>query len=184
VAAVVARAMAKARDARFATMAELIAALEGTPSAPSATPSKGQALPGSAKPLVRSARWPVIALALALVASFAFVIVALTWGAAPPPPVRAPVGALAPSLPSDKARIALERAQRNFDLKRYDEARKEFEEAYVESGEAPLLYNVAQMYRLAGRKRDASDLYRRFLEVAPTTPMRTRIEDWIREGER
>src|SRR5207302_683485 len=84
VAAVVARAMAKARDARFATMDELTAALERTPSAPAATPVEGQARPSSAKPLVRAARWPVIALALALVASFAFVVVALTRGAAPP----------------------------------------------------------------------------------------------------
>jgi predicted Ser/Thr protein kinase len=75
-----------------------------------------------------------------------------------------------------RARELYERAVRDFELMRYADATREFEDAYRESGQPELLFNAAQNYRLQGRKPEAIHFYRLFLEHEPDSKLRGDVE--------
>jgi len=73
-----------------------------------------------------------------------------------------------------KARKRFEKGQRFYDLRRYVESVPEFEAAYELSGDAVLLYNLAQAYRMAEKYPDALHYYKAYLKKVPKSP-RTEI---------
>jgi serine/threonine protein kinase len=81
------------------------------------------------------------------------------------------------------ARQLVEQAGRDFDLRRYDEARREFEDAYRSWGDPTFLYNAALSYRSVGRRDDAIYFFKLFLAKAPDTPNRGEVERKIHELE-
>jgi serine/threonine-protein kinase len=91
----------------------------------------------------------------------------------------------APQSAEDRARIGkarelYERGTREFELGRFDDANRDYEQAYIDSGDPSLLFNAAQTIRLSGRAPErAAYLYRRFLEAMPNAPNRKLIESYI-----
>jgi tetratricopeptide (TPR) repeat protein len=82
------------------------------------------------------------------------------------------------------ARATFERGVREFELRRYDDARRDFEEAYRLHGDAALLLDAAQGYRKGGRNEDALYFYRLYLKRDPETPSRAIVEEQIRRLEK
>jgi tetratricopeptide (TPR) repeat protein len=68
-----------------------------------------------------------------------------------------------------------------FDLGKYVEAAKEYEESFRLSDSAELLYNIGQAYRMAGRRTEALAAYRGFLRRAPTSESRADAERHVEE---
>lgn len=66
-----------------------------------------------------------------------------------------------------------------FDLGHFDEAIKEYEEAYRNFDDPVLLYNLAQAHRLAGHAADALRLYKVYLNRAPGAKNRTEVQTKI-----
>jgi tetratricopeptide (TPR) repeat protein len=89
-----------------------------------------------------------------------------------------------------EARADLTRATANFEkgtrlyqVGEYARALEEFKAGYLEEADPSFLYNVAQCYRQMGQPKDALLTYRRFLSLAPDTPLRAEVERKIREAE-
>jgi hypothetical protein len=80
--------------------------------------------------------------------------------------------------PEQKAemRAHYERATRAYDIQKYDEAIDEYQKAYEVSGDPPMLYNIAQAFRLSDRPAEAIRYYRRYLQRAPDTRVRDDVE--------
>jgi tetratricopeptide (TPR) repeat protein len=55
-----------------------------------------------------------------------------------------------------------------YDLRRFDEAVKEYAAAYELRDEPAVLYNIAQAYRLGGHSREAVQFYRNYLRRVPS----------------
>lgn len=112
---------------------------------------------------------------------------------APPPPAAAPKAPSPAPRPRDDGRMvetrrrrpahagmsdeakremqaSYQRAQRAFDVGDYDAAIAAYKEVYLLGGDAPMLYNMAQAYRLAKRPEQALMYYRRYLSRAPSAP--------------
>jgi tetratricopeptide (TPR) repeat protein len=70
-----------------------------------------------------------------------------------------------------------------YDLGRYLDAAKEYEEAFTLSDRAAFLFNIGQAYRLAGRPNEAIAAYRGFLRRVPDTANRSETEQYISELE-
>jgi tetratricopeptide (TPR) repeat protein len=70
-----------------------------------------------------------------------------------------------------------------YDDARYDDAAREFEEAYRLTGHPDVLYNLGLTYERMDRTRDAVTHYRRYLDEAPDAPERAQIIDRIRRLE-
>src|SRR5688572_22732200 len=86
-------------------------------------------------------------------------------------PALGQASALAPSEKSiDKAQALYQAAELFYKDKEYDQALTNYKAAYQLSLAAPLLFNMAQCYRLLGQKEEAASAYRRFLEAEPETP--------------
>lgn len=83
----------------------------------------------------------------------------------------------------DAAREHYKRASRLYDLRRFKEAAKEFEAAYVAKDDTAFLYNIAQSYRLAGEPAEAMGAYKSYLRRAPDAPQRKEVEQRIAELE-
>jgi tetratricopeptide (TPR) repeat protein len=66
---------------------------------------------------------------------------------------------------------------------RYEDALRNYQEAYRLIENPVLLFNIAQCYRLLGRNEEALRSYRSFLSAAPDTPYRAEIEGRIGELE-
>lgn len=77
-----------------------------------------------------------------------------------------------------------DRGMKAYDLGRFDEAIAEFEKAYELSSDPVLLFNLAQSQRRAGSAERALFFYRRFVKLAPTSPVRDKAEVRIAELER
>lgn len=71
-----------------------------------------------------------------------------------------------PVTAEEDAQARFERGQRYYDLGRYPEAIREFEEGYLLTGLPAFLLNIAQAYRLSGEDAKAAEYYRRFLDKA------------------
>ncbi len=81
------------------------------------------------------------------------------------------------------AKQAYEEALRAFNLGQWDEAVAGFQKSYKLSGDATLLFNVAQAHRQAGHVKEAIIAYKAFLRERPDTPHREMIEAKLKELE-
>src|SRR5262245_24921982 len=81
----------------------------------------------------------------------------------------------------EQAREHYDRGTSLFAIERYDEAIKEFEEAYVALPRPDFLYNIGQAHKRAGRPDKARAYFERYLELAPGAPDRAEVEKLIAE---
>jgi len=88
-----------------------------------------------------------------------------------------------PSADLVAAKQAYEEALRAFNLGQWDEAVAGFQKSYKLSGDAALLFNVAQAQRQAGHVKEAIIAYKAFLRERPATPNREMIEAKIKDLE-
>jgi tetratricopeptide (TPR) repeat protein len=78
------------------------------------------------------------------------------------------------------AKHHFESAMRLFNVGEFDEAAKEYREAYKLKPDPVLLYNAGQSYRLAKNAEQALFFYRSFLRNAPDAKNRAEVEGRIR----
>jgi tetratricopeptide (TPR) repeat protein len=69
-----------------------------------------------------------------------------------------------------RARTEFERAQRAYDLGRFEEAIVHYSRAYEALALPPFLFNIAQCHRLLGEYAQAAFFYRRYLDLAGNPP--------------
>src|SRR5688572_22044301 len=86
------------------------------------------------------------------------------------------VAAAQPADPSAKAAEHYEQAMRFYEAGKYKEAIPEFQEAYALTGEAILLYNIAQAYRNSGDAKQALTFYKRYLAKDPNGAKKAEAE--------
>jgi tetratricopeptide (TPR) repeat protein len=84
----------------------------------------------------------------------------------------------------DEVKLHYQRATRAYDLQKYQEAIDEYQKAYEISGDPPMLYNIAQAYRLADQPAEALRYYRRFLQRMPNARNRDDVERKIADQEK
>jgi len=84
----------------------------------------------------------------------------------------------------DEVKLHYQRATRAYDLQKYTEAIDEYQKAYEISGDPPMLYNIAQAYRLADQPGEAARYYRRFLQRMPNARNREDVERKIADQEK
>jgi tetratricopeptide (TPR) repeat protein len=85
----------------------------------------------------------------------------------------------------ERALQMVKQARVAYDLGRYDEAASFYEGAYRLVQDPPLLFNIGQAYRLAGRAEKALAAYKGFLRTAPADdPNRSVVEGRIAEIDR
>ncbi len=77
-----------------------------------------------------------------------------------------------------------ERATRAYDVGKYNEAIEEYQKAYEIGGDPPMLYNIAQAYRLNDQPGEALRFYRRYLQRAPNARNREDVERKIADLEK
>ncbi len=84
-----------------------------------------------------------------------------------------------------QARDLTKRATAAFNLGSYDEAAKQYEDAYRLVQDAILLFNIGQSYRLAGRPEKALTAYKAYLRTGPTdAPNREQVARRVAELEK
>jgi tetratricopeptide (TPR) repeat protein len=71
-----------------------------------------------------------------------------------------------------------------YDLGKYVDAAKEYEQAFQLSDKAAFLYNIGQAYRLGGMPKEALAAYRGFVRREAASSLRAQAEDYIAEMER
>jgi tetratricopeptide (TPR) repeat protein len=81
--------------------------------------------------------------------------------------------------PAASAREHYKRATAMYDLEHYADAAHEYERAYALRPDPVLLYNIGQMYRLAGDPERAIAAYRSLVERFPKSPTRKQAEAHI-----
>ena len=81
-------------------------------------------------------------------------------------------------------KVHYERATRAYDLQKYGEAIDEYQKAYEIGGDPPMLYNIAQSYRLNDQPNEAIRYYRRYLQRAPEARNREYVERKIADLEK
>jgi tetratricopeptide (TPR) repeat protein len=84
----------------------------------------------------------------------------------------------------DEVKLHYQRATHAYDLQKYQEAIDEYQKAYEISGDPPMLYNIAQAYRLADQPAEAARYYRRFLQRMPSARNREDVERKIADQEK
>jgi len=67
---------------------------------------------------------------------------------------------------------------------KYQEAIEEYQKAYEIGGDAAMIYNIAQAYRLSDQLSEAIRFYRRYLQRSPNAPNREIVERRIAELEK
>jgi cell division protein FtsN len=77
-----------------------------------------------------------------------------------------------------------EKATRAYDVGKYQEAIEEYQKAYEIGGDPPMLYNIAQAYRLNDQPSEAVRFYRRYLQRSPNARNREDVERKIAELEK
>jgi tetratricopeptide (TPR) repeat protein len=77
-----------------------------------------------------------------------------------------------------------EKATRAFDVGKYAEAIEEYQKAYEIGGDPPMLYNIAQAYRLSDQPSEAVRYYRRYLQRQPNAKNREDVERKIADLEK
>jgi hypothetical protein len=98
----------------------------------------------------------------------------------------APAARAADLTPAQKLEMKqlYERATRAYDVGKYNEAIEEYQKAYEIGGDPPMLYNIAQAYRLNDQPNEALRFYRRYLQRAPGARNREDVERKIAELEK
>lgn len=76
-----------------------------------------------------------------------------------------------------------EEAERLYNIRDYEAALSRYKELYLATGEPALLYNMAQCYRLLGKREDALNSYKTFLRLAPDAAVRSTVEQFIKDLE-
>ena len=94
------------------------------------------------------------------------------------------IGAAATPEETARARDSFLKGQAHFDLKEYDEALKNFRDAYRFAPDPVLLFNIAQCHAKLGQTDDALRFYRNYLRRAPQAANRGEVEKRIAELER
>jgi tetratricopeptide (TPR) repeat protein len=83
-----------------------------------------------------------------------------------------------------QAREHYEKATRLYDVGKYGEAIKAYEEAYLLVEDAALLFNIGQAYRLWDRPEEAIRAYKNYLRRRPEATNRSDVEKKIADLER
>jgi tetratricopeptide (TPR) repeat protein len=98
----------------------------------------------------------------------------------------APAARAAELTPAQKLEMKqlYERATRAYDVGKYNEAIEEYQKAYEIGGDPPMLYNIAQAYRLNDQPNEALRFYRRYLQRAPGARNREDVERKIADLEK
>ena len=88
--------------------------------------------------------------------------------------------------PQQKADMKLhyDKATRAYDVGKYQEAIEQYQKAYEIGGDAAMIYNIAQAYRLSDQLSEAIRFYRRYLQRSPSAPNREVVERRIAELEK
>jgi tetratricopeptide (TPR) repeat protein len=81
------------------------------------------------------------------------------------------------------ARAHYERGQALYQVNEFQKALEEFKAAHVEKPDPAYLFNIAQCYRQMGDRANALTFYRRYLSLAPDSPLRPEVERHIVELE-
>jgi len=81
-------------------------------------------------------------------------------------------------------KLHYERATRGYDVGKYQEAIDEYQKAYEIGGDPPMLYNIAQAYRLNDQPVEAIRFYRRYLQRQPNARNREDVERKISDLEK
>jgi hypothetical protein len=119
--------------------------------------------------------------------TFGLAVFLLTFPALAVLSIAAPRGAGAAELtPQQKLEMKqmYERATRAYDVAKYAEAIEYYQKAYEIGGDPPMLYNIAQSYRLNDQPADAVRFYRRYLQRAPSARNKDDVERKIAELEK
>jgi hypothetical protein len=91
------------------------------------------------------------------------------------------VGGVAHADDTSAAREHFHRGTRLYDVRKYKEAAKEYEEAYEAKDDPALLFNIGQAHRLAGDYDEAIAAYLAFLRRMPRSPQRIEVQKRVRE---
>ena len=81
----------------------------------------------------------------------------------------------------DKVKEHYQKAVVHYNLSEYDEAAKEFKEAYRLSNDPLFLFNIAQAYRSLKNCGEASKFYERYLTGVPDAEDKERVKQYIAE---
>jgi tetratricopeptide (TPR) repeat protein len=106
----------------------------------------------------------------------ALAVVALLGG--PPPAARAQARG------ERAARAHFQRAEKAFNLGKFDDALRAYEAAYEAKALPAFLFNIAQCHRNLGNAERAVFFYERFLALEPAAPNRATVEELIAEQRR
>jgi tetratricopeptide (TPR) repeat protein len=100
--------------------------------------------------------------------------------------VLAPAARAGELTPSQKLEMKqlYEKATRAYDVGKYNEAIEDYQKAYEIGGDPPMLYNIAQAYRLNDQPSEAVRFYRRYLQRAPGARNREDVERKIADLEK
>jgi hypothetical protein len=98
----------------------------------------------------------------------------------------APAARAADLTPAQKLEMKqlYEKATRAYDVGKYNEAIEDYQKAYEIGGDPPMLYNIAQAYRLNDQPAEAVRFYRRYLQRAPNARNREDVERKIADLEK
>jgi tetratricopeptide (TPR) repeat protein len=83
-----------------------------------------------------------------------------------------------------QAKEHYEKATRLYDVGKYGEAIAEYEQSYLIIGDAALLFNIGQAYRLWDRPEEAIRSYKTYLRQRPDAPNRADVEKKIADLEK
>jgi len=100
-----------------------------------------------------------------------------------PPASGAPPPADAPGSSTASARAHARQGLALYDLKRFQEANAEFEQAYLIEQDPALLYDMAQCQRKLGNNEEALHFYKTYLRRVPKGPSAVEAEKRAREIE-
>ena len=135
----------------------------------------------------RASRPNMLAVALALLGTLAWEVPGVAAEEQDAPSVKPKAGHKTPPAHTRQdlaaAKEAYEEALRAFNLGQWDEAVAGFQKSYKLSGDAALLFNIAQAQRQAGNVKEAIIAYKAFLREKPDTSQREMIEAKLKELE-
>lgn len=79
------------------------------------------------------------------------------------------------------ARVHFQTAEKAFNLGKFDEALKSYEQAYEAKNLSGFLFNIAQCHRNLANPERALFFYQRYLALEPSSPNRALVEELIAE---
>ncbi len=135
----------------------------------------------------RASRPKMLTVAVAFLATLAWEVADVAAEEQDAPSVKPKVGHRTPPAHTRQdlaaAKEAYEDALRAFNLGQWDEAVAGFQKSYKLSGDAALLFNIAQAQRQAGNVKEAIIAYKAFLREKPDTSQREMVEAKLKELE-